>query len=96
MRIITAVWGVGYAAEVIARVRTAYTLPPLVVLATAPVITYARARAPDRMDDRVPFGDASEERGRSRAGAQPLGATTSTLSSILTSSLMATPPASIA
>jgi hypothetical protein len=30
----------GYAAEVIARVRAAYTLPPLVVLATVPVITY--------------------------------------------------------
>lgn len=40
IRIITAVWGVGYAIEVIARVTAAYTLPPLVVLATAPFITY--------------------------------------------------------
>jgi len=40
LRIITAVWGAGYALEVIARVTVAYTLPPLVVMATAPAITY--------------------------------------------------------
>ncbi len=40
IRIITAVWGVGYAIEVIARVTAAYTLPPIVVLATAPIISY--------------------------------------------------------
>jgi hypothetical protein len=40
MRLITAVWGVGYMLEVVARVITAYTLPPLTVLGIAPVITY--------------------------------------------------------
>jgi hypothetical protein len=40
MRLITAVWGFGYLLEVGVRVVAAYTLPPVVVIATAPVITY--------------------------------------------------------
>ena len=40
MRLITAVWGIGYMLEVVIRVITAYTLPPITVLAIAPVITY--------------------------------------------------------
>jgi hypothetical protein len=40
IRLITAVWGIGYALEVVGRVITAYTLPPLTVIALAPFITY--------------------------------------------------------
>jgi hypothetical protein len=40
MRLMTAVWGFGYLLEVVARVITAYTLPPLTVLWVSPIITY--------------------------------------------------------
>jgi hypothetical protein len=40
MRLITAVWGLGYLLEVLVRVTAAYTLAPMVVIATAPFITY--------------------------------------------------------
>ena len=40
MRLITAVWGIGYMLEVVARVITAYTLPPLTVIGIAPILTY--------------------------------------------------------
>jgi hypothetical protein len=45
MRLITAVWGIGYMLEVIVRVITAYTLPPLTVIGIAPVITYGTLAA---------------------------------------------------
>jgi hypothetical protein len=40
MRVMTAVWGLGYALEVVVRTIAAYTLPPLVALGAAPVISY--------------------------------------------------------
>jgi hypothetical protein len=40
MRLITAVWGIGYLIEVAARISITYTLPELTVLALNPVITY--------------------------------------------------------
>jgi hypothetical protein len=40
IRLITAVWGIGYMLEVVARVITAYTLPPLTVIGIAPILTY--------------------------------------------------------
>jgi hypothetical protein len=40
MRLITAAWGLGFLAEVAVRVVVAYTFAPVVVLATAPFITY--------------------------------------------------------
>lgn len=40
MRLITLVWGLGYALEVVLRVIVAYRLPPLVAIALAPALTY--------------------------------------------------------
>jgi hypothetical protein len=40
MRIMTAVWGLGYALEVIARAIVAYAVSPVVAVGTAPVISY--------------------------------------------------------
>jgi hypothetical protein len=40
IRLMTAVWGVGYLIEVVMRVIAAYTLPPLTVVGVSPIITY--------------------------------------------------------
>jgi hypothetical protein len=40
LRLITAVWGIGYMLEVVARVIVAFTLPKMTAITVAPIITY--------------------------------------------------------